>query len=271
VTVRLWEILAGTGEQKLADAIAQEEFRDLNSYWRGYIIDAGSGERRFIELTKVMFINARRSDGSELIEGIGNPDLNLAYLEDPGEIERTSLAKFAWEMCCAAVKQADARTPNWLKAAKRAYNYFSTIGDTAHMAALEPVFSRPEARVQQYAVVISALVETLNERSPRTRILTVSEARAQVEQVAVVVERHLPDVGAGAEIATRLRKDAERLRPRNARGHLARDDDLAEDFSKQASAIGKQVSDGVKSQVQPVIEGAVRPVCPNKAKCERTR
>jgi hypothetical protein len=281
-TVTLGEILRGTGEDTLAKVIADPRFTDINSFWRGYVLDLGTGARRFVDLTKVVFVTAEKPDGTKLLSRRGSPDLNLAFLEDPTTVPATSLAKFAWEMCCAAVDQADARVPNWLKAGKRAYNYFSTIGDTAHMAALEPVFRRPEAMVEQYATVITALSRVLQEFKPpkkgkrpeprpQTRILTVDEARAQVERVAVVVEAQLPDAGAAATIAAALRKHATMLEARNPRGHLRQNRTLSGLFDKDAGAIRYQISAGLRGQVQPIIEGAVRPVCPDKTKCERER
>ena len=88
----------------------------------------------------------------------------------------------------------------WLKASKRAYNYFSTIGDLTNMAKLEPLFSRgEETNVEQYAVVVDAIKQALVTKDPMgpkqegSRIITVDIARQQVETVAKIVETKLPD------------------------------------------------------------------------------
>src|SRR5206468_5415446 len=168
-----------------------------------------------------------------LLANTGSPDLNLAFLEEPAEIPTSDLGRFAWAMCCAAVQQADARGGgNWLKAAKRAYNYFSTIGDTAHMTALEPVFRTPEAHVEQYASVVDGISIVLSPKDmkvdqPNTRIITVTEARRQIAIVADVVRRELPAAGgtgrSPAQIAADLLNHAAALTPRptSTRGHLA--------------------------------------------------
>lgn len=109
-------------------------------------------------------------------------------------------------------------------------------------------------------------------REARTRILTVDEARRQVETVAQHVETTLPNTGGTPtpqQIANRLRRLARRLRARNARGHLNQDDALARSFEGQASAIRNHVDSGVQAIVEPVIERAVRPVCNNPQACRR--
>jgi hypothetical protein len=244
----------------------------MNTFWRAFLDDG-----RFIALTRVVFVSANKRDGSVLIAPSGNADLNLAFLEDPGDIPPTNLANFAWEMCCAAVQQKRARA--WLKAAKRAYNYFSTIGDIEHMRALEPAFVTPEARAEQYATVIDGISITLDPtdmrvRQPSTRILTVSEARDQVEDVARIVETTFPNRSAardGAAIAADLRARAAELRARNARGQLEFDRELSDEFDKLAKEIRRHIHAGVQPIVEPVIVNHVEPVCPNEADCDRRR
>ena len=282
VTMSLNDINKPTAERVLARGIeALASGGNINTFWRGFLADG-----RFISLTKVIFVSAKRPDGTDLIKLGGAAEFQLAFLEDPGEITQTKLGRFAWDMCCSAVKNA--RQKDWLKAAKRAYNYFSTIGDTVHMALLEPAFRRPEANVEQYATVIDGISFALGTRDPlksrkgrgipqaQTRILTVTEARDQVESVAKIVESVLPDTGIApgpAEIASLLRRAASRLqaRPESVRQHLAQDDVLAETFDSLAEAVRKHIAKGIRPEVEDVINQFVLPVCPDEEKCKRQR
>ena len=272
IRMSLGQLLRADATTRLGRAIAQLNGGNMNTFWRGMLAD-----QRFTDITRVVFISAERRDGSELIGLTGSADFNLAFLEDPGSVSATSLGHFAWQMCCDAMRRA--RAGKWLKAGKRAYNYFSTIGDSEHMAALEPVFRRPETMIEQYATVIDGMQHVLatrdmGVRQPRTRILTVDEARRQVERVANEVENHLPDSGVGsnpAAIARDLRVLSGYLRPRNARGHLMHDDALARDFGREANAIREHIDAGVRGVVEPIVRGIVGPVCPDEAACRRRR
>jgi len=257
---------------KLGGAIAQLNGGNLTTYWRGILADG-----RLTEVTRVVFVTANKKDGSPLMGMGGSADLNLAFLEDPGEQAATPLGQFAWDMCCDAVRRAEKN--EWLKASKRAYNYFSTIGDLTHMAQLEPLFKRAETNVEQYAVVIDAIKQALVTEDPLwklkqepTRILSVEKAQAQVENVAAKVERELPDSGVApspAAIAKNLRDLAGELRPREADRNIKLDDVLAGKFELQTTAIRVHINTGVKGQVQPIIDNVVRPVCPDKKKCRK--
>ncbi|HEX2093049.1 MAG TPA: hypothetical protein VHG28_11630, partial [Longimicrobiaceae bacterium] len=272
ISMNIRGVLLPDAEVTLGRAIARLNGGNINTFWRGILADG-----RLTPITRVVFVSASRPDGTELMGVSGSPDFNLAFLEDPEDVPRSSLAQFAWEMCCDAVRRADAGS--WLKAGKRAYNYFSTIGDTAHMVALEPVFRQPETQVEQYATVIDAIEAALlreDMRIPqaRTRLVTVDLARSQVERVATVVESTLPDTGAAPSprtIAAALRELAGRLRARNDRGQLQPDPALADEFGEQASAIRLHIDTGVRGQVEPIINNAVRPVCPDLEACRRRR
>ena len=271
VRMSLAQVREGDAVAKLGAGIAALNGGNLTTFWRGILADG-----RLTEVTRVVFISAKKSDGTDLMKPGGSADFNLAFLEDPGEQPATDLGKFAWEMCCEAVRRAD--RGEWLKASKRAYNYFSTIGDLANMAKLEPLFSRAETNVEQYAVVIDAIKQALVTKDPMgpkqegTRIITVSQAQQQVETVAGIVESRLPDSGtppSPAKIAEKLRELAGKFRARDTEGHLLLDDLLAAEFAGQSDAIRVHINTGLKSQVDPIVNGVVRPVCPDKDKCKK--
>jgi hypothetical protein len=261
----------GDAVAKLGHAIAQLNGGNLSTFWRGILADG-----RLTEVTRVVFVTANKPDGTPLMALGGSADFNLAFLEDPGEQPATPLGQFAWAMCCEAVRRAEKK--EWLKAAKRAYNYFSTIGDLTHMAQLEPMFRGAETNVEQYAVVIDAIKQALvtkdrlGPKQEGTRILTVEQAQKQMETVAGVVETLLPNSGASpspAEIAKTLRDLAGEFHPRDAARNLKLDDILADKFDHQATAIRVHINAGVRDQVQPIVEKIIRPVCPDEDKCKK--
>jgi hypothetical protein len=253
---------------RLAHLIATLNGGNLNTFWRGFLADG-----RFLNLTRVVFVTAQRQDGTPLLTAGGNADFNLAYLADPATIPVTPLAGFAWEMCCDARRRA--RQGSWLKAAKRAYNYFSTIGDVAHMTALEPVFIRPEAKMEMYASVVEGLRYALlrwdrDTLEPRTRILSATMAREQAEEVAQQVLELLPDVGGGRSpeaIAKELREIAGEFRARDKWDNLMQDPALAQRLQAVLKHIRSQVSASLRDQVRPVIEAPLAAACPN---CSRS-
>lgn len=253
-SMSLGAILRADAVRTLAGAIERLNGGNLNTFWRGFLADG-----RFTNITRVVYISAETRTGRPLLTAGGNQDLNLAYLDDPGAVPTTALGEFAHAMCCAGREKAAAG--HWLKAAKRAYNYFSTVGDLAHMAALEPVFQRPEAELEMYATVVEAMQYVLQERDfkipePRTRILTVEEARRQLDTVAVRIDRELPDV------ASELRAVAERLRARDGRGNLAQAPLLAARLRTATTGIRSYISDALRDQVRPVIEQPLADACP---------
>jgi len=105
-------------------------------------------------------------------------------------------------------------------------------------------------------------------RPPRTRILTVDEAREQIETVARVVETTLPDSGTDpspAIIAAQLRYLATQLRARNWRGHVRRDSRrgdryfqaLSRQFDLVAADIRHHMDEALRPQIEPIIRGVL--------------
>ena len=273
IKMALGEVLGGAAVAKLGAAIAALNGGNLNTYWRGYVVDdpAHPEEKRFTPVTRVVLVSAKKADGTELLTPGTHSDFNFAFLDDPGEIPATSLAEFAAKMAAEAIRQADFK--QWLKAAKRAFNYFSTIGDLAGMNELQPVFSMPQTRVEQFATVLDGIGSVLGDRKhprtePRTRIISLDEARRQVERVAATVETTLPRVpqmDTPEAIARDLRNLATRLESRDQRGNLKQNFGLAGLFGSQAFSIRQVINAGVEAQVKPVIE-RIKAVAPPKAK-----
>ena len=273
IKLALGEVLGGGAVPRLGAAIAALNGGNLNTYWRGYIVDDPTHpeERRLTPVTRVVFISAKKKDGTELLAPSGNADFNMVFLDDPGEIPATSLAEFAAKMAAEAIRQAS--FGQWLKAAKRAFNYCSTIGDLAGMNELQPVFSTPQTRVEQFATVLDGISSALGDKKhpqtePRTRIVSLDEARRQVERVAATVETTLPRVpgkDTPEAIARDLRTLATRLESRDQRGNLKQNFGLAGLFGSQAFSIRQVINEGVQAQVKPVIE-RIKAAAPPKAK-----
>ncbi len=169
---------------KIAGAISRLGAGNLNTYWRGWIRDDATRTPRFVAITKVMTIHAENPRTHEVyISSTRFPDINLAFLDEPDAIPRGSVGGWAWVMCCDAVGRW--RGGDYLKAAKRAYNYFIAVGDLAGMATLEPLFRTPQARAAQSLSVLDSIKGVL---FAGTRILRVEEAREQLHLAALWIE-----------------------------------------------------------------------------------
>jgi hypothetical protein len=120
-------------------------------------------------------------------------DYQEAYFGEilPPDIENLPLGEYAFGMRHHALREA--KRDDYLKAAKRAFNYFRTIGNLEAMAAVTPIFASSEARITQQAKVLEAIAMALDPATP-SRILPAERARVQLREAAAVIETHLPVV-----------------------------------------------------------------------------
>ncbi len=238
--------------------------RAINSFWRAFV------DGRFIDITKVLNVHAMTAAGDELFATESrNAGYNLAYLDQPAQIPASNLGEFAAAMREDARRLADAG--NWLKAAKRAYNYFTVTGNLEAIRQLEPVFRTDEAMVSQQSAALEAVAGALlPARDPRgrrsrrgfpSRILPADEARSQLERVAAVIEHSLPTVGtpprSPAAIATALRRAAARCRG-DATGLLRPDVALSDEINTLFQETKALINQGVAGVVEPVINTYIR-------------
>ena len=229
----------------------------INTFWRAWVDD------RFIDITKVMTIRAiRGGSGDELFSSVTHAEYNLAYLEEPPSIPAGNLGAFAAVMREKALELADAPSPDFLKAAKRAYNYLTVIGNLEGMRALEPVFRTEQARVGRQASVMEAVARALlTRRSFPTRILEVREARNQLRMSADVIEERLPPVSGITPTPRKIAADLRDLIPRlrgDGRGILEPDDALSGELNDLLKATKTIISQGIRARVEPVIDAHVR-------------
>ena len=147
----------GRAFDRLAEQLARAD-RGINTFWRTWM------DGRFIDITKVLSVKAMTVSGEELFSTPRLGRLNAAYFDQPGILPVSSLGEFAAAMRNDALDLADKR--KYLKAAKRAHNFFTVTGNLEAMQSLESVFQTDQARVNQQASVMEAIVLSIPEALP---------------------------------------------------------------------------------------------------------
>ncbi len=168
----------------------------INTFWKALIEGERPGEKRFIEITKVLSVHAISSvTGKDIFKTVpAGAQFQEAYLDkEPQQIEPSMLGWYASLMRELAIKEADAG--HYLKAAKRAFNYMRTIGNLEGIAAVTPIFATGEARVNQQLAVLEAITWALNQKTP-SRILTVDIARNRLNETATLIKPTMPNKAA---------------------------------------------------------------------------
>jgi hypothetical protein len=185
---------------------------------------------------------------------------NAAFLDRPSQISGDPLGKFAAAMRKEALSLNKRR--QYLKAAKRAYNYFTVIGNLEAMQKLEPVFRTDQARVNQQAAVVEAIVRSLDKRrSPRTSILTRKDAQSQLSDAAEVIKTLDSARGVSPSppaIAARIKEISGSLEADRS-GLLKPNDDHFEELDEQHELVKKHINIGLEDIVKPVIEKYIEP------------
>jgi hypothetical protein len=230
--------------ENLAEQISFAD-RNINTFWRTFV------DGRFVDITKVLSVLAMNAAGETLIATPRQGRMSGAYLDEPARIPPGSLGQFAANMRDSALELAAGG--NWLKAAKRAYNYFTVTGNLQAMAELEPVFRTDQARVNQQAAVLEAIVRALLEQ---TRVLTRAEAQRQLAGAADEIEglAAAPNVRpAPGEIAGRIRDLSGRLQALPS-GVLKANDAQGQTLRDLQKATKKHINRGVEQAVRPVLD-----------------
>ncbi len=231
---------------------------NINSFWRARV-----EEGRFIEITKILNIRAINQSSGESLFGTrpGGERYQSAYFERPDSIPQSSLGEYADIMRRQAISLIDDEIPpKYLKAAKRAFNYFMSTGNLEAREAIQPVFSSPQARVNQQVAVLEAVSDSLRRRT-RSRILSFEEAQNLLLRTANVIESELPANGAvsPAEIAQRLRLFANQEIERDENGLLKPKDRLSNSLRDEViEPAMENINGGIRLQVEPLIDRYVR-------------
>jgi hypothetical protein len=245
-------ILDSGQRAELGAQLADLQGGKVNTDWRA-LIEGG----RYIEITKVLGIHAFSSTtGRELLATTWmGAEFQEAYLDRPPEIEPVHLGEYAALMRKLALKEA--RDGHYLKAAKRAFNYLRAIGNVEGMAAVTPIFSTTEARLNQQVAVLESIQKALNPLEVRTRVLTADRARTLMFAAADAVERDYPgSPGSGRPIADELRAIGRAIRGAAApRGMVEPDGALAEQLDRVITARIKPAIDrSLEERVSKVIK-----------------
>jgi hypothetical protein len=183
-------ILDPSQRTELARQLASTAGGRVNSDWR-VLIPGG----RYVVIGKIFGMHVFSSKTGERLFAT-QPlavDYQEAYFGEilPPDIENLPLGEYAFGMRHHALREA--KRDDYLKAAKRAFNYFRTIGNLEAMAAVTPIFASSEARITQQAKVLEAIAMALDPATP-SRILPAERARVQLREAAAIMKADLPIV-----------------------------------------------------------------------------
>ncbi len=257
------EILDRGRRTELAGDLAHLADARINTFWRA-LVEGG----RFIEITKILGIHAISSvTGDEFFRTEpSGAEFQEAYLDQaPPQLEPVALGRYAALMRRLALDEAANR--HWLKAAKRAFNYLRAIGNLEGMAAVTPIFSTAQARVNRELAVVEAILSVLRPAAARgepSRILRADAARQMLHTAADVVALYLPALPGRrppAGIATDMRDVADHIQGAggNPTGVVVPDAGLADQLNQlKEDEIKPGIELTLADQVSGVIETYIR-------------
>ena len=254
-------ILDRSQRTELARQLTNTDGGRVNTDWRALIPGRG-----YFTIGKIFGIQAVNIKGDPLF---ATQPLSIEYQGAhfgnvfPSIIEDRTLGDYASEMRNSALRAI--KKEDYLKAAKRSFNYFRTIGDLDAMAEVTPVFASPEARISQQIKNLEAIAMALDPASP-SRILPVDRARDQLKEAAAIIEAQLPIVpgtisGRRQGVAYELRAIASDVQGRTADpvGILAPNAALAKRMNTLIEIeIKPLVNLSLKDRVAQIIDAHVR-------------
>jgi hypothetical protein len=184
-------ILDPSQKPELARQLASTDGGRLNSDWRALV----SGGRWFVMVGKFFGIHVLSSTTGEPLftTQLLGTEYQQAFFgtERPPVIRHQKLGEYASLMRRLALKEV--KREKYLKATKRAFNYFRAIGDLEAMSKLSRIFARTEARIIQQSAILGAISTALDPATP-SRILPATVARDQLLKSAMVIDADLPIV-----------------------------------------------------------------------------
>ena len=189
----LARILDPTQKSELVRQLARIDGGRLNSDWRALVLGG-----RFVMVGKFFSIHALSSTTNKPLftTQLLGTEYQQAFFgaERPPAVRYQKLGEYASLMRQLALKEV--KRKNYLKATKRAFNYFRSIGDLEAMAEISNIFSQPEARIIQQSAIVGAISTALDPATP-SRILPAAIARDQLLKTAMVIRADLPIVPGG--------------------------------------------------------------------------
>ena len=255
-------ILDPSQRSELVRQLASTGGGRVNSDWR-VLIPGG----RYVVIGKIFGIHVLSSKTGERL--FATQPISTAYQQVyfgeilPPDIENMPLGEYASGMRNHALREA--RRDDYLKAAKRAFNYFRTIGDLEAIAAVTPIFASSEARITQQAKLLEAITMTLDPATP-SRILRAERAREQLRDAATIIEAHLPVIpgtipGRPRGVAVELNSIAIAIQSQTIRpaGIVEPNAALAERMRNLLDVeVKPMIKLGLKARVEAIIDAHVR-------------
>ena len=245
----LARILDPSQKQALAQQLASTDGGRLNSDWRALV----SGGRRFVMVGKFFSIHALSSTTGEPLftTQLLGTEYQQAFFGTarPPVIRHQKLGEYASLMRRLALKEV--KREKYLKATKRAFNYFRAIGDLEAMSKLTRIFARPEARIIQQSAILGAISTALDPATP-SRILPATVARDQLLKSAMVINADLPIVpginpGQRLQVAGMLHEIAADIRGRNP-----------VDIVEPDAALAKRLDTLMEETIKPVVRASLK-------------
>ncbi len=206
-------ILDPAEREELASQLVIVDGGRANSDWRALMSNG-----RYISIGKAFALYGTDSvNGGSLFK---TQPLFIKYQQVyfgsamPPATRQIPLGDYAYLMRHFALRYS--KEGRYLKAAKRAFNYFRTIGDLDGMDAIKPVFVSKAARVSQQLKGLQAIATAL-EPERTSRILTVAGAREQIKAAARAIKADLAVVpgtlpGRPSGVADELQRIGEQIR-----------------------------------------------------------
>ena len=263
----------------------------INTFWRARV----DGDR-FIGITKVLGISAKHATTGEILFSTqpfsedaefylieedtsttnlpletrpGGAEFQTAFiLKEPETFPKEKLGWYASTMRKEVLDLVLNNKENpqsgykpdgkYLKAAKRAFNYFMALGNIEAMEAITPVFSTVQAQVNQQVVVMEAIQSALKPDNVSTRILRTYDAEAMLDNVANIIETLLPGVGdevnkTPEQLAAELRTLTAQLEE-TSDGFLKQNKDQANGLGAILEAVQQIINRGIIESVQPILD-----------------
>jgi hypothetical protein len=288
----LSELVDNNNRRTILDALkglngSERDF--INTFWRAKV-----DGNRFIGITKVLGISAKHSSSGEILFSTqpfsedaefylieedtsttnppetraGGAEFQSAFiLKQPETFPKEKLGWYASTMRKEVFGLVfnNKKDPEsgynpdgkYLKAAKRAFNYFMALGNIEAMEAITPVFSTLQAQVNQQVTVMEAILAALGPKEVSTRILRTYDAEAMLNNVANIIESLLPGVGdevnkTPAQIAAELRELAAQLEE-TSDGFLKKNDEQYNYLNTLKNSTQSTINRGVREMVQPIL------------------
>jgi hypothetical protein len=242
---------------RLAADLAGVAGGNVNTFWRAWV-EGG----RFIDVTKLLNIRAMSSvTGRELFATRTFSEFQAAYFEEPERIPPTKLGAYAATMREAAKKEFEKE--NYLKAVKRAYNYFTAIGNLEAMNTAEPLFRTDQGQVNRQVVVIETIERALSPAPTfPTRILRADEARQLLRTAAAEIRWVLPPVGRPGvrppeEVAADIEELADELRE-GGDGILLPHEETRRRLKGLKDDVKRIINEGVRDRVVDIFKRYIR-------------